>query len=265
VSSHMGRTAFSMTRGNVRRRSIVTTCRPGIKSDVARTSIEACFASAGLGRTVLACRRGESIFARGDVADSLMYVRTGVVKLSVSGRREAIVGLLGSGDFFGDECLAGHPSRTWDATALTQSTALVIDKAAMVALLRTEPVLAGRFMAHLLARRMRVEFDLIDQLQSSCEQRLARTLMLLAGYGHRGTRQRTIPKISQTTLAGIVGSPRARINFFLQKFKSCGFIKMDGSLTVYPSLLGVVSPCLRGHIRDRSGPVRRGKFSLRLK
>jgi CRP/FNR family cyclic AMP-dependent transcriptional regulator len=226
-----------------------------MKADLRQTiDVERCLASAGLARTIIDCGGGERIFSQGDDADSIMYVLKGIVKLSVSGRREAVVGVLGSGDFFGEECLAGHSVRKRNATAVTRSTALVIGKAAMVRLLRTESVLADRFMAHLLARNVRVEDDLIDQLQSSCEQRLARTLLILAGYGHRGTRKKTVPRISQTTLAGIVGSTRSRINYFLQKFKTQGFIEMDGVMIVRSSLLSAVAPRLRPSLRGRAAP-----------
>jgi CRP/FNR family cyclic AMP-dependent transcriptional regulator len=222
----------------------------GLDVEAAASTLDGCFASAGPARTTVDYRRGEVIFSQGDAADSIMYVLKGIVKLSVSGHREAVVGVLESGEFFGEECLAGHSIRKRNATAMTRSTVLVIGKAAMVRLLRTEPVLADRFMEHLLSRNVRVEDDLTDQLLSSCEQRLARTLLILAGYGHRGTRKKTVPRTSQTTLAEIVGGTRSRINGFLQKFKMLGFIEMDGSLTVHRSLLKVVSPCLRRSLRN---------------
>jgi CRP/FNR family cyclic AMP-dependent transcriptional regulator len=223
----------------------------GFDVEVPASTVEGCFASAGLARTV-DCRRGEVIFSQGDDADSIMYVLNGIVRLSVCGPREAVVGVLGSGEFFGEECLAGHSIRKRNATAMTRSTVLVIGKAAMVRLLRTEPVIADRFMVHLLSRNVRVEDDLMDQLVSSCEQRLARTLLILAGYGHHRARKNIVPRTSQATLADIVGSTRSRINGFLQKFKTLGFIDMDGSLTVHRSLLSVVSPCLRGSLRARA-------------
>ena len=206
------------------------------------------------------CRRGEVIFSQGDAADSVMYVLTGIVKLSVSGRREAVVGVFGSGEFFGEECLAGHSVRNRHATAMTRSTVLVIGKAAMVRLLRTERVLADQFLVQLLSRIVRVEDDLTDQLLSSCEQRLARTLLILADHGYRGTRKRIVPRTSQTTLAEIVGSTRSRINGFLQKFKTLGFIEMNGALKVHRSLLRVVSPCLRSSLGDRWTSVPRSSI-----
>jgi CRP/FNR family transcriptional regulator, cyclic AMP receptor protein len=224
-----------------------------MRTDVRKAfKLEEPLASAGLVRRTVELSAGEVIFSHGDDADDIMYVLNGIVKLSVTGRREAVVAILQSGDFFGEECLAGHAIRQRDAMAITHCTALVIDKAAMVRMIHTEPDMADRFMAHLLSRNVRIEDDLIDQLQSSCEQRLARTLLILAGYGHPRTRKKVVPRISQATLAGMVGSTRARINYFLQKFKRLGFIEVSGSLTVRRSLFTVVSPHLRSNLRDRS-------------
>lgn len=234
-----------------------------MKSDIRPTiDVEECLASAGLARTILTCREGDVICSQGDEADSLMYILSGLVKLSVSRRREAVIGFFRSGDFFGDECLAGHTLRMRRATAMTPCTVLVIGKAAMLEVLRTDPLLAGRFMAILLFRHMRVEDDLIDRLQSSCEQRLARTLLILAGYGRRGTRKKVVPKILQATLAEIVGTTRSRINSLLQKFKAQGFIEMDGSLFVHRSLLSVVSPRLSGNRAATRRPSRRARGRL---
>ena len=223
----------------------------GLDIEVAVRTVEGCFGSAGL-RTTVHCRRGEVIFSQGDDADSMMYLLKGIVKLSVSGRREAVVGLVRSGDFFGEECLAGHSIRKRKATAITRCTVLVVGKAAMLRLLRTERVVADRFMAHLLSRNVRVEDDLIDQFMSSCEQRLARTLLILAGYGDRGRRKKIVPRTTQGTLAEIVGSTRSRINVIMQKFRTLGFVETDGSLRVHRSLLRVVSPCVRGSLRNRA-------------
>lgn len=216
-----------------------------MKSDIRPTiAVEECLASAGLARTILTCREGDVICSQGEEADSLMYVLTGLVKVSVSRRREAVIGFFGPGDFFGDECLAGHTLRMRHATAMTPCTVQVIGKAAMAEALRTDPALAARFMALLLFRNVRVEDELIDRLQSSCEQRLARTLLILAGYGHRGTRKKVVPKILQGTLAEIVGTTRSRVNSLLHKFKARGFIEMNGGLIVHRSLLSVISPNL---------------------
>jgi CRP/FNR family cyclic AMP-dependent transcriptional regulator len=214
--------------------------------------VEKCLALAGRARTIVECRRREIIFSQGDASDNIMYILKGVVKLSVCGRREAVVAILRPGDFFGEECLAGRSIRQRTATAMTRSTILLIDKAAMVRLLRTKPLLADRFMAHMLSRNMRVEEDLMEQLLSSAEQRLARTLLILAGYGHRGTGKKLVPRTSQATLAGIVGCTRPRINRLLQKFKTLGLIEMDGSLTVHRSLISIVSPRFRTTLRDRA-------------
>jgi CRP/FNR family cyclic AMP-dependent transcriptional regulator len=220
----------------------------GLDIEVRVRTVEGCFESAGQ-RTVVHCRRGEVIFSQGDDADSMMYLLKGIVKLSVSGRREAIVGVVRSGDFFGEECLAGYSIRKRQATAITQCIVLVVGKAPMLRLLRTERVLADRFMAHLLSRNGRVEDDLIDQFMSSCEQRLARTLLILAGHGDRGRRKKIVPRITQLTLAEIVGSTRSRINGIMKKFKRLGFVETDDSLTVRRSLLRVVSPFVRRSLR----------------
>lgn len=172
------------------------------------------------------------IFSQGDDADVIMYLLIGLVTLSVSGGHDAIVGILGSGNCFGEECLAGLAIRQRTATAMTQSTVLIIGKAAMLDLLHTRPTLADHFMAHLLSSKVRIEDDLVEQLHSSCEQRLARTLLTLAGLGRFGTRKSIVPSMSQTTLAKIVGSTRSRINSLLQNFKRRGLIEMDGSLIV---------------------------------
>ena len=179
---------------------------------------------------------GQVIFSQGDAAVSIMYVQHGSVKKSVCFKagREAVVAMLGPGDFFGEGCLAGQRVRMKNAIAVTPSTVLAIDKATMVRLLHARPALADQFIAHLLIRNIRIEEDLIDQLVSSCEQRLARTLLLLASDGTRGTPKHILQTISQTTLAGMVGTTRPRIN----QFKRLGFIDIeDRRLTVNRSLL----------------------------
>jgi CRP/FNR family cyclic AMP-dependent transcriptional regulator len=223
----------------------------GLDTEVRVRTVERWFESGGP-RTVVHCRSGEVIFSQGDDANSAMYLLKGTVKLSVSGRREAIVGVARSGDFFGEECLAGHSIRKRKATAMTRCTVLVVGKAAMLRLLRSERVLADRFMAHLLSRNVRVEDDLIDQFMSSCEQRLARALLILAGYGDRGRRKKIVPRTTQITLAEMVGSTRSRINGLMRKFETLGFVERNGSLTVHRSLLRVVSPSVRRSLRDRA-------------
>ncbi len=183
------------------------------------------------------------IFSQGDAADSVMYVQKGRVWKSVCSKvhREAVVAMLGPGDFFGEGCLTGQSIRVKTALAITPTTVLVIDKTTMARLLHTQHGMADRFIAHLVARNIRIEEDLLDQLVSSCEQRLARTLLLLAHYGKRGKPKKALPAISQTRLAEIVGTTRPRINRLLNKFKALGFIDMDGGLTVNRSLLSVLS------------------------
>jgi CRP/FNR family cyclic AMP-dependent transcriptional regulator len=205
---------------------------------------EAFLGSTGLSKTVIRYARDESIFAQGDASDHVLYVQSGGVKLSVLSKRgkEAVIAMLGPGDFFGEGCLAGQPVRMGSATALTPSAILRVEKAQMVRLLHRRREMSNRFIAHLLTRNIRIEEDLIDQLFNSSEKRLARTLLLLARYGKEDKPIRTIPRMSQETLAEIVGTTRSRVNFFLNKFKKLGFIEYDGKhpLKVNKSLLSVV-------------------------
>jgi CRP/FNR family cyclic AMP-dependent transcriptional regulator len=200
--------------------------------------------SAGLSKTVAEYARDETIFTQGDVCDHVLYIQNGGVKLSVLSKtgREAVVAMLGPGDFFGEGCLAGQPIRIGSATAITPSTILLIDKAKMVRLLHRQPSMSDRFITHMLARNIRIEEDLVDQLFNSSEKRLARTLLLLARYGKQDKPARMVPKISQETLAEMIGTTRSRVNFFLNKFKKLGFIEYDGELPVKinSSLLSVV-------------------------
>jgi len=198
--------------------------------------------SEGIARKIVGYRRAEVIFTQGDVCESVLYIQKGGVKLSVLSKtgREAIVGMLGPGDFFGEGCLAAQPLRMGSATAITSSTILVIEKNQMVRLLHRQHELSDRFISHMLARNIRVEEDLIDQLFNSSEKRLARTLLLLARYGKQDKPQRIVPKLSQETLAEMVGTTRSRVNFFMNKFKRLGFIETDGGLKINSSLLSVV-------------------------
>jgi CRP/FNR family cyclic AMP-dependent transcriptional regulator len=200
--------------------------------------------SAGLSKTVAEYARDETIFTQGDACDHVMYIQVGGVKLSVLSKtgREAVVAMLGPGDFFGEGCLAGQPIRIGSAMAITPSTILLIDKAKMVRLLHRQPSMSDRFITHMLARNIRIEEDLVDQLFNSSEKRLARTLLLLARYGKQDKPARMVPKISQETLAEMIGTTRSRVNFFLNKFKKLGFIEYDGELPVKinSSLLSVV-------------------------
>lgn len=198
--------------------------------------------SPGVQRKVVDYRRGQTIFAQGDPCDYVMYLQKGGVKLSVVSKvgRQAVVAMLGPGEFFGEGCLAGQLVRMGSAAATMASSILLIEKAQMVALLASEHALSDRFIGHMLARNIRVEQDLIDQLFNSSEKRLARTLLLLARYGKHDDPVRAIPAISQETLAEMVGTTRSRVNFFMKKFQRLGFIDYRNGLKVNNSLLTVV-------------------------
>ena len=200
--------------------------------------------SAGLAKTIVQYGRDEVIFTQGDACEHVLYVQSGGVKLSVLSKtgKEAVVAMLGPGDFFGEGCLAGQPVRMGSATALTPSAILRVEKAQMVRLLHRQHEMSDRFIAHMLTRNIRIEEDLIDQLFNSSEKRLARTLLLLARYGKEDKPIRTVPRVSQETLAEMVGTTRSRVNFFLNKFKKLGFIEYDGErpIKVNKSLLSVV-------------------------
>jgi CRP-like cAMP-binding protein len=198
--------------------------------------------SAGIARKIVTFRPGEVIFTQGDACDSVYYVQQGGVKLSVLSKtgREAVVAMLGSGEFFGEGCLAGQPVRMGSATATMESKVLVVEKAQMVRLLHKQPALSDRFIAHMLARNIRIEEDLVDQLFNSSEKRLARTLLLLARYGKHDNPVRAVPAVSQETLAEMVGTTRSRVNFFMKKFQRLGFIDYRHGLKVNNSLLTVV-------------------------
>lgn len=221
----------------------ITPQRPDDVADSAFDA-DAFLASAGLSKTIVRYARNESIFAQGDASNHVLYVQSGGVKLSVLSKRgkEAVIAMLGPGDFFGEGCLAGQPVRMGSATAITPSAILRVEKAQMVRVLHRQREMSNLFIAHLLTRNIRVEEDLIDQLFNSSEKRLARTLLLLARYGKEDKPIRTIPRMSQETLAEIVGTTRSRVNFFLNKFKKLGFIEYDGKhpLKVNKSLLSVV-------------------------
>ena len=200
--------------------------------------------SAGLAKTIVQYGRNEVIFTQGDPSEHVLYVQSGGVKLSVLSKtgKEAVVAMLGPGDFFGEGCLAGQVIRMGSATAITPSAILRVEKAQMVRLLHRQHQMSDRFIAHMLTRNIRIEEDLIDQLFNSSEKRLARTLLLLARYGKEDKPIRTVPRVSQETLAEIVGTTRSRVNFFLNKFKKLGFIEYDGErpIKVNKSLLTVV-------------------------
>ena len=200
--------------------------------------------SSGVEKTIAEYARGATIFTQGDPCEDVLYIQAGGVKLSVLSKtgREAVVAMLGPGDFFGEGCLAGQPVRMGSATALTPSVILLVGKEKMVRLLHKQHEMSDRFIAHMLSRNIRIEEDLIDQLFNSSEKRLARTLLLLARYGKQDKPSRVVPKVSQATLAEMVGTTRSRVNFFLNKFKRLGFIEYNGEdpLKINSSLLSVV-------------------------
>jgi len=200
--------------------------------------------SAGVAKTIVQYARGDAVFTQGDACEHVMYIQSGGVKLSVLSKtgREAVVAMLGPGDFFGEGCLAGQRFRMGSATAMTPSAILSVDKQKMIRLLHKQHAMSDRFIAHMLARNARIEEDLIDQLFNSSEKRLARALLLLARYGKQDKPARVVPKVSQETLAEMVGTTRSRVNFFLNKFKKLGFIEYDDDLPlkVNSSLLSVV-------------------------
>lgn len=196
----------------------------------------------GVARKIAEFRRSESIYTQGDAADSVMYVQKGGVKLSVvnGSGKEAVVAMFGPSDFFGEGCMAGQSVRMGTATAITPTTLLVIEKNELQRVLHAEHELSDHFIAYMLAHNIRVEEDLIDQLFNSSEKRLARTLLLLARYGKQDQPDRILPKVSQETLASMVGTTRSRVNFFMNKFRKLGFIEYNGKIKVNKSLLTVV-------------------------
>jgi CRP/FNR family transcriptional regulator, cyclic AMP receptor protein len=198
--------------------------------------------SAGIGRKIEKFRNKDPIFAQGDPAGSVLYIQEGGVKLTVVNEagKEAVVAILGPSDFFGEGCLAGQTVCMATATAIAPTSVLVIKKSEMLRVLHGESEFSDRFIAHMLARNIRVEEDLIDQLFNSSEKRLARTLLLLARYGAQGQPQKVLPKVSQEMLAEMIGTTRSRVNFFMNKFRKLGFIQYNGEIHVNNSLLSVV-------------------------
>jgi CRP/FNR family transcriptional regulator, cyclic AMP receptor protein len=196
----------------------------------------------GEGRRVLRLGKKQTVFAQGDTTDAVFYIQKGKVRLAViSGDgKEATIGILGEGDFFGEGCLAGQHLRMGSASAMTNCDILRIDKKVMMEALHREHKMSDMFVAYLLARNIRYEEDLVDQLFNSSEKRLARVLLLLAHFGKAGVPESVIPEISQTTLAEMVGTTRSRVSFFMNRFRKLGFIHYNGGLQVHSSLLNVV-------------------------
>jgi len=196
----------------------------------------------GGGKTLLACRKKQILFSQGDVADSVFYIQTGRVKLSVVSQRgkEAVIALMDAGSFFGEGCLAGKLVRLTSATVVDASTIVRIDKHVMIHVLENEPIFSSMFLEYVLARNLRIQEDLVDQLFNSSEKRLARVLLLLAHFGKEGKPEPVIAKVSQETLAEMIGTTRSRVNFFMNKFRKLGFLKYNGGLHVHSSLLNIV-------------------------
>ena len=203
-------------------------------------------AGTGKGRTLADHAKNQKIFLQGDPADAVFYIHKGKIKLTVVSKqgKEAVVALLGAGDFFGEGCLAGQSLRMASAATLTDCSIMRLEKASVIRLLNERPVFSELLLHHLLSRNIRIEEDLVDQLFNSSEKRLARVLLLLANFGKEEKPELVIPKISQETLAEIVGTTRSRVSFFMNRFRKLGFIQYDGSFTggleVHSSLLNVI-------------------------
>ena len=198
--------------------------------------------SAGVDRKVRHFKKTEIIFSQGSPANTVMYIQEGAVKITALSAvgKEAIIAILQPGDFFGEGCMAGQPVRVGNATAITASTVLVIEKNEMVHVLHDQHQLSDLFINFVLSRNIRIEEDLVDRLFNSTEKRLARALLLLARYGKQDQPERKLPKVSQETLAEMIGTTRTRVNLFMNKFKKLGFIKYNGEIEVNTSLLSVV-------------------------
>jgi CRP-like cAMP-binding protein len=210
-------------------------------------------AKIGEGRTISKYRKNQKVFSQGDVADSVFYIQNGKVKVTVASEqgKEAVVALLGKDEFCGEGCLAGQPRRLAGATALTECDIMRIEKDAIIRTLHEEPVFSEMFLEHLLARTMRIEADLVDQLFNSSEKRLARALLLLANFGKEGKPEPIVAKVSQEMLAEMIGTTRSRVSFFMNKFRKLGFISYNGTMEVHSSLLSVVLHD-QPHITDKS-------------
>jgi CRP-like cAMP-binding protein len=203
-------------------------------------------ARADKGRTLSDYLKNYKVFLQGDQADAIFYIQKGKIKLTVVSKqgKEAVVAILGSGDFFGEGCLAGQSQRMASATTMSDCSIMRLEKAGVIRLLHDQPAFSELFLHHLLSRNIRIEEDLVDQLFNSSEKRLARVLLLLANFGKEGKPEPVIPKISQETLAEIVGTTRSRVSFFMNRFRKLGFVHYSGQLTggleVHSSLLNVI-------------------------
>lgn len=200
------------------------------------------FARVGDGRSIGKYRKGQTVFSQGDPGDAVFYIQKGKAKLTVVSEqgKEAVIAILGSDEFFGEGCLAGQAQRIATVTTMTESVIARLEKSAIIQVIHEEPTFSEMFIAHLLGRAIRVEADLVDQLFNSSEKRLARILLLLANFGKEGAPEPVIAKISQETLAEMIGTTRSRVSFFMNKFRKLGFIDYNGSIEVHSSLLNVV-------------------------
>jgi CRP/FNR family transcriptional regulator, cyclic AMP receptor protein len=199
-------------------------------------------AKVGEGRTIAKYRKNQVVFSQGDRADAIFYIQEGKVKLTVvsNAGKEAVIGILTPGNFLGEGCLAGRPLRLSTATAMSACSIVRLDRLATIRLLRNEPAFSEMFLSYVLTRNMRIEEDLVDQLFNSSEKRLARVLLLLANFGKEGKPEPVIAKISQETLADMIGTTRSRVSFFMNKFRKLGFIEYNGELHIHSSLLNIV-------------------------
>jgi CRP-like cAMP-binding protein len=199
-------------------------------------------ATSGPGTAVVDFEKEQVVFSQGAAAEAVYYIQRGTIKLTTvsKGGREAVVALLNAGDFFGEGCLLGQPKRLTTATGISSTSLLVVERKEMIRMLHKERAFADRFILHMLKRNVRIEEDLVDQLFNSTEKRLARALLLLASYGKEGRPEKIIPKISQETLAEMVGTNRGRVNIFMNKFRKLGYIEYNGGLHINSSLVSVV-------------------------
>ena len=219
--------------------------RPGKqrkRQRAARFDLKAFLAKAGDGRTILEYRQKQTLFSQGDPADAVLYILKGKIKLTVLSRhgKEAVIAMLGPDDFFGEGCLAGQPLRMATATATTDGSIMTLEKKAIIRLLHEQPTFSELFMSYVLSRNIRIEEDLVDQLFNSSEKRLARTLLLLAHVGKDGEADVVVPRISQESLAEIIGTTRGRVSFFMNRFRQLGLIEYNGELRLHSALLNIV-------------------------
>jgi CRP/FNR family cyclic AMP-dependent transcriptional regulator len=199
-------------------------------------------AKVGAGRTIAEYSKDQTVFSQGDTANAVFYIQKGKIKLTVvsNNGKEAVIAILGTGDFLGEGCLTAQPLRMATATAISDCSLVRLEKAAMIRMLHEQPAFSEMFLAYVLSRNMRIEEDLVDQLFNSSEKRLARVLLLLANFGKEGKPEPVVAKMSQETLAEMIGTTRSRVSFFMNKFRKMGFIEYNGGLHVHSSLLNIV-------------------------